>query len=363
MTSRRRRLFGRSTSVLLVLFFSIVAIGQGAWELGRYRFFTDAPSPPLQFNLADSGGLGSYGFVSSVGGVAFGAVASPGSAVEGQRIRLRYNASAQDGGRLQVVVGDNTLQAELPDWMLVPIARYAASKFDSCVSLFGPKTTDTQYDIVYHENFQNTLLGLRLLQADMLLFDLGETWQLPKFGGAVILGLSETAPRRLDGSAARRIEGALANASFQSWVMTDQSESIVFEGDRGRLSIGGQPYYYFWTSNAEAVQQRQDALYQRALQAKAASQVAEHNRIVNQINQMVPDVREVATLTANMKGARDALRQFNGPVYDAATNTMRYAAFFRYVRKLDPDGWSQFVEQLRSVAVTPHVVTPTKWAK
>jgi len=78
----------------------------------------------------------------------------------------------------------------------------------------GPNTSDTVYDIVYHEEFQNTLVGLRLLQADMLLFDLNETWQLPKFAGNVILGLGEAAPQRQNELSAIQIENALANSNF-----------------------------------------------------------------------------------------------------------------------------------------------------
>src|SRR5688572_15736331 len=292
MSRKRRLLFGRLTAAFFLFSFSIIAIGQGAWELGRYRLYAGSPSPPLQFNFADSGGLGSYDFVSKVGGIAFVGVAVPSAALEGQKVRLQYNGSADDGGRLEVTVGESKLRTALPDWMLVPIARYSGSKFDSCVSLFGPKTTDDTYDIVYHEEFQNTLLGLRLLQADMLLFDIEETWQLPRFNGKVILGLGETAPGRGDELIGRRIAAAMENADFQSWVMTDQGEEIVFDADNGQLRVTGLPFYYFWTSDVESVQKRQEELYQRALAARAAGRVAEHNRLVDQINKMTPEVRD-----------------------------------------------------------------------
>lgn len=362
MRLRRSRLLKLTISVFLILVLALVAIGQGDWGLGRYTLASGPPSAPLQFNLADSGGLGSYAFVSGVGGVAFAGVARPGSALAGQKVHLAYDASLSDGGRLHVTVGDHALQADLANWMLVPIARFADSRFDSCVSLFGPKTTATVYDIVYHSEFQNTLVGLRLLQADMLLFDLNETWQLPKFGGNTILGLGEIAPKQLDEASAEQISDALSNGDFQSWVMTDQGEDITFEVDGDQLQITGYPYYYFWNSDVKDVQKRQNDLYQGALEARRKGNIAKHNKIVEQINALTPTVQPVLPLTKNLKAARSALRQFNAPVYDAATNVMRYSAFFRYVKQQDPSAWKEFLEQLKEVKIQPQIVTPTRWA-
>jgi len=357
------RLYKPTISVFLTLFLSFVAIGQGDWSLGRYRLGGGPPSGPLQFNLADSGGLGSYAFVSGVGGIAFGGIARPGSPPEVQKVHLEYDSSVPDGGRLRVTVNGRKLQAAIPDWMLIPLAKYSDSRFDSCVSLFGPKTTDAMYDIVYHEEFQDTLVGLRLLQADMLLFDLNETWELPKFGGSVILGLGEIAPQGLDESSAIQIQNALANGEFQSWVMTDKGEAITFDSNGDRLQITGLPYYYFWTSNVEAIQHQQIELQQRAEQARRAGRIAEYNRIVEQSNALIPTVQEVSHLTANLKAARRALREFNPPVYDAATNVMRYSAFFRYVKRQDPSAWREFLEQLKTATARPQIITPTRWAR
>jgi hypothetical protein len=72
--------------------------------------------------------MGSDDSVSSVGGVASGDIARAGNGLDG-RIGLRYNAEAPDGQRLEVTVCDRTLRADLPDWLLVPIARFAASPY------------------------------------------------------------------------------------------------------------------------------------------------------------------------------------------------------------------------------------------
>ena len=359
--SSNKRFTLKQVAAVCCFLLAVLVLGQpGAWDLGSYKFISTRSSPPLQYSLARSGGLGSYRFVSNVGGVAFGGVAVPRPELAGKNVLLRYDGDRPDGSRLLVQIGSDKLQTDLPDWMLVPIAKYAASEFDACVSLFGPETTDTQYDIVYHENFQDTLLGLRLMQADILLFNLNETWQLPKFNGRVILGAGESAPRTIDQNAAIQINNALTDAAFQSWVMTDEGEPITFYSDHGQLRIAGSPYYYFWKSNVEAIKQVQDALYQQAL---AANTTAEHNRIVNRINAMEPEVQGVTTLTDKLRSAQDALRRFNRPVYDAATKTMQYGAFFRYVRTHDPAAWSAFMDQMALVSIQPQIRTPTRWSR
>jgi hypothetical protein len=42
---------------------------------------------------------------------------------------------------------------------------------------------------------------------------------------------------------------------------------------------------------------------------------------------------------------------------------MRYAAFFRYVKKQNPAGWNAFLAQLNSVTPQPSITTPTAWAR
>jgi len=53
------------------------------------------------------------------------------------------------------------------------------------------------------------------------------------------------------------------------------------------------------------------------------------------------------------------LRDINPAVWDAAVNTMRYAAFFRFCKKEFPEQWKNFMEQVEKTAVEPPVITPT----
>lgn len=352
----------KRTTFLIVLFLllALIAFAQGSWGLGGYTFTSGNSSGPLEYSLASSS-LDSYDFVSNVGGVAFKAVAAPATSVSNSNPVLHYDKAARDGQRLEVRLGEQILNANLPDWLLIPIAKYADSRFDACVSLFGPNTRGSAYDIIYHEAFQNTLLGLRLLHADILLFDLDETWRLPTWNGQVMLGTGESAASRMDAASARIIDDMLSKGKFQSWVFTDDGENVVFDADGTTLRLTGQPYYHFWTADMDAYDRRVGALEAQADQLVQAGRVAEHNRIIDQINSIDPEVHNVTVLTEGGKRVREALRRFNPAVNDAATNTMRFAAFFRFVKKQDPAGWNTFLAQLKPITIEPAVTTPTRW--
>jgi hypothetical protein len=49
----------------------------------------------------------------------------------------------------------------------------------------------------------------------------------------------------------------------------------------------------------------------------------------------------------------------NPAVWNATVNTMRYAAFFRYVKKEFPDAWLAFVNQINGIIPEPVVYSPT----
>src|SRR5262245_36676330 len=192
-------------AALLILAIGTAAIAQNsAWELGPYRLMAGISSGPLRVPMR-AGALGLPAFLSAVGGIAFKGVAVPGASLAGKQIQIVYDRQAPDGRRLAVGVDKVLTNQSLPDWLLIPIARYADSKTEAAVSLFGPNTDENAFDIVYHESFQNELLGLRLLQADMLLIDPDEMWRLPQQNGKTVLGLGENAPQSADRTAIGRL--------------------------------------------------------------------------------------------------------------------------------------------------------------
>ena len=58
------------------------------------------------------------------------------------------------------------------------------------------------------------------------------------------------------------------------------------------------------------------------------------------------------------------IRETNPAVWEATTNTMRFAAFFRYCKSNFPNVWKGFVKQIEKVNVKPNIETPTVlWLK
>ena len=223
----------------IIVFFILLLIGNpslahgGTWNLGNYQFLDAPSSGPLLQTLQDRASLSSYSFVGGVGGVAFGALAFAESGSSPGKIDLTYNSQESDGKRLLIQIDKKLYHAPIYDWMLIPIARYADSQYNACVSLFGPRATKEIYDIIYHPALVNTLLGIRLLHADILFFDVNQTWQLPKYEGTVILGKGEVASQKLDYNSARSIQSVMRKEMFQSWLLTDVGipVRIAFSGD------------------------------------------------------------------------------------------------------------------------------------
>jgi hypothetical protein len=69
-------------------------------------------------------------------------------------------------------------------------------------------------------------------------------------------------------------------------------------------------------------------------------------------------ISHLQSLDAAMAQNRPSFRAINPAVWDATTNTMRYAAFFRYCRMRDPAAWGQFVAATSAARPHPHVETP-----
>lgn len=390
MTPSRTSPFRRWAATLLLLAVASPAAAQ--WSLGPYSSIARPSSGPLKV----SGSVRSYAFVSAVGGVGFSAVAEPGPALAGRGLTLRYDRSRPDGSRLVLEVGGESVRVELPDWQLVPIARYADSEYDACISLFGDHGTDDVYDVVYHPAFENQLLGVRLFQADILLMDLDETWRLPSFGGKVLLGAGETAPERPSPEVHNRIIRALSAAEFRSWVFTDDGQPMRADVVDGALRLTGDPYYYFWQADLTAVDGmvrradgmegerkverhnllvgRYNALVQagggdaaelRSLAAeieRLSVEIDAYNELVERINGYEPEVEPVAA-TGELRRIGETLRSFNPAVIEAANRTARFAAFFRWVKREHPAAWRKLLDQLVAVATEPQVTTPTGWPR
>ena len=345
-----------------LLWLSISTAFAQTWQLGRYQMLHGFASAPLRVSMG-AASLSRMSFLSAVGGVAFQGVARPTTEIGALSVTLDYDASQTDGYRLAVHVGDRVFHPYLPDWELKPIAYFAASPYHSVVSLFGPKTDRHNFHVVYHSAFQNTLVGMRLLQADMLLMDAGEFWQLPRLDGQLVLGNGEAAPSsRASSLAARSIDSIMATAEAQSWVLTDQGVPMTFGVNGGKFVVSGTPYYYFWKLDSRYARQS-DSLRLLALAALRRGDSVRAVSYLESLERLRPAASGLSELTETFRDRPYLLHDLNPAVYAVVTNTARYGAFFRYVRQQDHANWNAFLAQLRGVPVLPAVATPTQIPK
>ncbi|MCL2327524.1 MAG: hypothetical protein FWC39_03305 [Bacteroidetes bacterium] len=369
-----------------VLLFCLMALtcmsswSQEFWKFGnKYAALVASPTTPLLERMQKEKSLNSLNFVSKVGGVAFLAEAEPNDTIKNENIKIAYNVNKPDGYRLEITIGEKTLSPYLPDWQLIPIVKYVNSDYNACVSLFGENGNNSSYEITYHPAFNNTLLGIRLLQADIALMDLSVNWQLPTFNSNQILGEGESIKNKNSWQEdAMKIQNLTHAGNFSAWVLTDDDTRVVFNIQNNTFSMTGTPYYHFWRYGAGL----------REKQAKRNNLVSEYNAQVKlyntgrgnqaQIEQNLKKIKQemeeldksidkevtadYATIN-KLKNKYDLLEQYNPCVYSAIKNVMQYSAFFRYVKKKDPTNWDTFYNRCSSVHIKPVVKTPTRFPK
>jgi hypothetical protein len=89
--------------------------------------------------------------------------------------------------------------------------------------------------------------------------------------------------------------------------------------------------------------------------------VQKHNEIAKKYKNYRPNVIELTTLNEKMRSKNGILYEYNPPVYNAAIQTMRFSAFFRYVKDHNSSSWQKFLKDVKTVKPTPSVQTPTQW--
>jgi hypothetical protein len=275
------------------------------------------------------------------------------------------------------------VMAPIYDWQLKPIAQFAATADFGCFTLFGAlkDKADTEARrargeeiLNYHPAFENTLLGLRLMQADILILR-PEACDLVKQDGRWLLGAGESAPdvganeQRL--MRVHRAEQSLPGRPFRSYVICDQGVPVTFGATNGVLVLTGDPFWHCWKTkqdSPEAFRHVQEEANRRGNErlrelpdVHTLSDAERHRRFEEFFDDEVseamlvqmPDYsRELSALIHREDG-------INPAVYSALGNTMRYAAFFRHVKAQHPRQWSEFLNSLAKVRLAPDVQTPT----
>ena len=232
-----------------------------SWTIGNIHLIIQPKAhPPLKIRSTGRASLESYDFVGKVGGVNFEQVATPAAETAAKSIELFYDRKALNGFRLVIKVGSATFRPPLADWLLIPIAEFANSEFTSATSLFGEgPDSDNFYYIKYHPAFIDSLLGIRLLQADLLLMNPKQTNSLPMKNGQVVLGHGEFLPMKTLNQEILQILGKLmGNQKATSWVLTDIEAPASFSIQGGQFQIHSSPYYYFWRKDEDFFAQYQE---------------------------------------------------------------------------------------------------------
>lgn len=318
MISKYCKQFG--LTLLLFLSFLSAAIPQKSWDFGGKKFNVGVSAPlKVSFN---SGSLTSRAFLGRVGGIAFAQIAEPFDNIKGEYISISYNKYKKDGKRFMVNIGNDKFYPKVYDWQLVPIAKFADSEFHACVSL-----TENYGETSYHTAFQNTLIGLRLFHADIFLTDIETFKKLPAFDGEVVLGEGELNNVSSSFETSKDKIDSLMRAylfEFNSWIIHDDSSEIQFGIKNDKFIIIGEPYYHFWASDHSL----EDSVI-----------------ILKDMNK------------AFQKSTED-IYNLNNDVYNATQNTMRYAAFFRYIKNNNPNNWNRFLKRIDKVEIKPKVETP-----
>ncbi len=211
----------------------------------------------LKRSVTDLGGVSSFSFLSKIKGIAFSGIACPSPVLEHKSIRLKYVPENPDGYRLLVQIGKQLHFPYIPDWQLIPIASFANSPYDVCISLLGEKNNAQFFHIVYHTAFEDTLLGIRLLQASILLSFGIENSEFNQLNNSNFIGTGEIAPSALTSTmqtqylaqteqAKSRLLNLMMAYRYRSWCMVDDSVTILFSNQKDNLSFSGTPYYLFW---------------------------------------------------------------------------------------------------------------------
>ena len=346
-----------------------------------------------------------YAFLEYVGGVSFQTVASPAEDLKNKSVSLDFTDN-----RLAIRIGTKTVYPALPFWQLAPIVKFADSPYTVVVSQLGDTINNKEAQCKFHPAFLDNLLGLRLFQADLLnLTDI--LWDLPIDAQKhYILAPSEQPfiPER-DSTIHRSIYEKLSKGEpFTSFVLTDKDVPVVFDMDESGLTFSGNPYYYFIKTTVDTANVRQlrtqvydcyddietyakillkdkytpelnprtnmgnllKALdkvkqadifnpYSMYSVEKAVSRLDSLNNLTD--DQIGIKFQVMNDYTESFKSYWNLLKKFNPLVYSAVENTSQWAAFFRYVRQVNPENWSQFVKKVESDETTdaPAVQTPT----
>ena len=264
--------------------------------------------------------------LSLTGGAMMVSTAWPSPALSGMPLRFNYDASKADGQRLVVTAGAQNATLQIFDWELLPLAKFVDSGHNGAVSIhmFG-----NHEKVSLDAAFEQTLLGLRFIQADMMPRGIIMSQEfLPQDENGILVGPGEQERLSSDEqveAAVRELKPLMAktrNGAPYS-VLTDASIRFVFSIEATELVISGTPYFFFWEP-------------------------------ANKGDQVTPR----KALNEALKKAWPQIKQANPLVIESMERSFRTVALFRYQKQKSLDNWNSFVQQVSKVKLSP-VATPS----
>ena len=399
--------YSRLTQLVFLLLYSTMTYGQQS--LNIIDLYSDYFLSKQACTIQAKADVGDPSFLGGIGGVEFESVATPSETIGNSKISLDY-----DVDRFSITINNQTIYPEIPDWELIPTVAFANSPYQVLFSSLGDTIDNREAQCRYHPAFLNTLAGLRIFQVDLLNLP-GLLWDLPKDSeGNYILASSEKSFTPEENAT---IEQAIYDAlsgngrPFTSYILTDKDANIGFDIQNGQLQFTGHPYYLFTQSGGDQnhVNDLRKELEQTYSDIETNAKIFLGNKYTSNLNprtnlggllKVLKDNRSDETFNPyamhdvvsaisrldSLNSLSDeeigikftvlnqysatfnknnwkTLKQFNPPVYSTAENIAQWAAFFRYVKKINPTNWDSFVEKIseQTVKDAPAVDTPTSY--
>ncbi len=386
-------------TISMVLLAGILALP--AWPqimAGAFSFAT-SPAKPLINSMKAAQGVKSFGFCSGVGGVAFNAVSefTDGSRVIG----LSYHPSETDGQRLRIVVEkekrQHTIILPVHDWIAIPVAGFAEGEQGAIFTLFG-ELQDTEEDrnrkqagqriLNYHTSFNDTLLGLRLMQADLLAFHNIAPENIYE-NNHPITGPGEQL-RDVDRNQRdfEELNKIYHSGNPRSYVITDVDQGVRIHltenNETVSLKFQGRPYWACWrlSKDIEVIQEEflqqpdlDDQFTQRMMEKISSGSVrmeqgVSEEEFIRQLGAQESQAmleeyidtnyfQQLPDLSRSLSDRMAALEGGNPPVYQALVKTMLYSALFRHIKAESPQIYNSFMRQISGVQPEPQISTPT----
>jgi hypothetical protein len=399
------RTLRRCAAVLSITLLSSIALSvwaQALLQLGDMSY-ARAEAPYLRMPVSSA-----PRFFRGVGGVAFSAVAE---GVDGMQVTsLKYDSAAADGRRLLIELQRGpqkfTARPLIFDWQLVPIARFAKDENGSAMTLFGQlKNKAQEHEVLskgdrvinYHPALDNTLLGQRLFQADVMIIQPNAV-HVFKDGRGLLFGAGESnhdVSRNMQAFRAVSVwqeERAAGGERYQSYVVGDINQTVRFDVRNGALEFTGRPYWAAWRSrhpeshirsatekliaphevkidrynglvkefNAKRSTASESVL--RDLDAsltKLRREIDEDEKRIEAAMDEINAVEQMPEYSLSLSSQIAAAGGINPLVYQALTNTMHYRALFKHFQRRQPSAYSAFVDSMKGVELSPNVFTPT----